>query len=926
MLSRVCFVRSRTIGALIFLAMMFGCSKDPAKLFESAKDRTSRGDRAGAIIDLKTAIQGSPNDAAMRYALGRLYNDTFDGASAEKELRKALEFGAIDGGRVLVELARALRAQGKFKEILSDVKPASVYEPDLLASIHALRGRAEHALLDPKAATESLSLARKAEPNNNDVALLDAQIKAGTKDFSSALALVETVLSKDAKHFDALTYKAEILRAQGNEATVLDIYQQVLGINPNHFRVLLSRSSIYLGQGRLDLAQKDVDSLKRQFRRHPLVIVQQGVVDLASGKHRDALEAAQTVLKNSPDIQAAHLLAGLAHSALGSALQAEQILSKVVAENPRAIVARKALAESLLQLNRPRAAMDVVMPLVRADAGDAHVFSLLGDAHMRLGDNSAAVTWFEKAAGVRPDDPEFRIKQSVAQMGAGKLEEGLGGLSGAVKGLKQSSRADELLILVHLSKGDFERAESAVSALEGRVKSDPVTLNLRGLTLLGKGEREKAASAFEQALKLLPSFLPAAKNLAQLDLTNGRYEAAEGRFRGVLSAEPKSIDALTGLADLQLRVGRVKDAVQTLETAVRTAPAASEPRARLMHLLLRAGDKTRAAALAEEVLARNLDESDLLIVVAQVLLANGKEHSASQTMAKMVRASSQSEAAHYQMARFQLSVKRRSDAENSLRRSLELRRGYPPALVSLTSLLVDDKRFEEAIALARSVQKEIPKAPIGYLIESEVHESRGKWSDAILNLRKALDLQPSGELAVKLFSVRGRSGDVSAAVAELQGWVEAHPRETLAHSKLADAMMIRGDYGKATMLYEKVLGTEAMTIDTLNNLAWAYHQTGDAKAPSVAARAYELAPNNASVADTYGWILFKRGDVAEALPVLRKAAELSPNEPTILYHYAASLANTGDRKAAKDTLTKAFAIARSYPESADASALMAKLK
>jgi Flp pilus assembly protein TadD len=94
-----------------------------------------------------------------------------------------------------------------------------------------------------------------------------------------------------------------------------------------------------------------------------------------------------------------------------------------------------------------------------------------------------------------------------------------------------------------------------------------------------------------------------------------------------------------------------------------------------------------------------------------------------------------------------------------------------------------------------------------------------------------------------------------------------------------------------------------------NNLAWIYSsKNGDLeKALSMAQKARELAPENPSIADTLGWILYQRGVFEAALPPLREASEKLPNNAEIRYHYGMALLKTGDKEGAKRELTKALA-------------------
>jgi len=58
---------------------------------------------------------------------------------------------------------------------------------------------------------------------------------------------------------------------------------------------------------------------------------------------------------------------------------------------------------------------------------------------------------------------------------------------------------------------------------------------------------------------------------------------------------------------------------------------------------------------------------------------------------------------------------------------------------------------------------------------------------------------------------------------------------------------------------------------------------------TVAERAYQLAPNDANVADTLGWALVEAGQVEKGLRYLREAKVRSPENPEIRDHLAEAL-------------------------------------
>ena len=59
--------------------------------------------------------------------------------------------------------------------------------------------------------------------------------------------------------------------------------------------------------------------------------------------------------------------------------------------------------------------------------------------------------------------------------------------------------------------------------------------------------------------------------------------------------------------------------------------------------------------------------------------------------------------------------------------------------------------------------------------------------------------------------------------------------------------------------YERILTIDPDHVQALNNLAYVYHAAADERSLALAERAFELAPEDPTVADTYGWILTERG-------------------------------------------------------------------
>jgi Flp pilus assembly protein TadD len=113
-----------------------------------------------------------------------------------------------------------------------------------------------------------------------------------------------------------------------------------------------------------------------------------------------------------------------------------------------------------------------------------------------------------------------------------------------------------------------------------------------------------------------------------------------------------------------------------------------------------------------------------------------------------------------------------------------------------------------------------------------------------------------------------------------------------------------------------------------NNLAWILSQPGGdkEKALSLAQLAKEVAPDDPSISDTLGWILYQRGVYQQALGHLRASAEKLPKNAEVRYHLGMAYLRAGDSAAARRELTEALALSGSFPGAGEAREALAGIR
>jgi len=110
------------------------------------------------------------------------------------------------------------------------------------------------------------------------------------------------------------------------------------------------------------------------------------------------------------------------------------------------------------------------------------------------------------------------------------------------------------------------------------------------------------------------------------------------------------------------------------------------------------------------------------------------------------------------------------------------------------------------------------------------------------------------------------------------------PNNPLANSLQADFYLTQGKTKRAIEFYELVLQAQPKHVISLNNIAWLYFQEGDDRALQYAQEAYKIAPKNASILDTYGWILANNNQYEKGKKLLKTALSLAPENQEIKEH------------------------------------------
>ncbi len=920
---------ARLTLAVLGLAAVAGCnlSDDPQSLIAKAQEYRQKGDYKAAIIELKNVLQKNPDHAEARYLLGVEYLGVGDARSAETELRRALKLGT-GPEKVLPSLGKSLLLQGKFQEALSETDPARVPSTQGSPEMLSLRGTAQLFLGRGGEAKQSFDQALALRPDYADALLGQARLAASEKKLDEAARLIDRAIAIAPKSAEGWLMKGDLNRATSDQAGALAAYQKVLELNPNQVTARLNIASLQIAGGNTDEARKQIEQVRKLAPNSPMAMYMQAVLEFRQKNYPAARDAVQQVLRVAPDHMQSLILAGAVEYALGSHAQAQSHLGRVIENAPGNLYARKLLISSLAKSGQLQRAIEVLQPGLKQAPEDGALLALAGELYMQNNELAKAAEYFEMAAKHDPKSAAVRAKLGLSRLGSGETDSAIADLESAVQlETPGAYQADILLVLTHLRQRNYDQAMKALQTLEKKQPNNPLTYNLKAAIYIGKKDTPAARKSLERALEVQPMYVPAAMNLAMLDLQDKNPQAARRRLEAILEKNKDDAQVLLALANIAPGIGATqKEQLDWLERASKANPGSARPQLMLARLYARAGDTKKALAAAQQAQAIGPENPEVLDTLGTIQMAAGERNLALTTYGKLVALQPKSPVALYRLAGAQAANANQAAAADTLKKALSLKPDFVDAQAALFDLELRAGHYPEAMKIARQVQKQAASSALGFALEGDVLMAEKKFLQAARAYETAQGMRKNGAFMIKLHAAYAQAGKPDEGDARLAQWLKESPNDALARLYVADTDLRRGRYKEAIAQYEWLQKKQPDNVLVLNNLAWAYHRAKDARALETVERAYKLKPDNAAVADTLGWMLIEQGNTKRGLELLQKAATAAPKAPEIRYHLAQGWLKSGDKAKARGELEQLLSTDAKFPQRAEAENLLKELR
>jgi len=900
--------------------------------FVSTEDRIARaekyfagGEERAAAIELQNVLGSKPDHVQARLLLARVSLRQGDAHGAEQELRRAIEHHA-PAAEVAVIGAEIQLAKGEYAALLAELNSG---ESGLDAGQTAIyRGIALLAMRNREEAITAFSAALAANPGSARARLGLAEAMAQGGDFDGALVEIDKVLATTPTDAHASSLKGRLLGQRGEyqaaAAALAEARKNAAGqLSVHEFNTLMSvLVEARLASGDVAASRSTLEALNQRAPGAPVVHLLAARIAMAEQNYPLAVTEAQKVIAAAPKHPMAKLVLGAALLANGNYHQAEAQLAELVQQSPENLEARKLLADTNLRLQRPDVAMEVLMPAQQSSSTDPQVEALLAWANLQRGNEGAAIELLKRSVASQPDNEGLKLDLALAYVTAGRSQEAITLLE-SLPVRPGSARRERLLIAAIAAGKNPQAAQVEVEKIVEAHAKDVQVLNVAASFHAQNRNFARARELLRAAIALEPKNTGSLSSLARLEVIAGDDAAARGALQALLAVEPTNQNALISLAQVASRNNDPKGAITHLEAARLADANAVEPRLLLATQYLRDRKTAQADGILRELATLSEANPAIAVVTGRLYTEAGRYDEALNQFRAAVRREPRNPAWLLEVARVLVARGDEAGGRDSLLKAIAL----DPQSIAANSLMIGldlkDGRKQQALERAALVRKAHPDDAAAVMLEGDVHLALRDAPAAAKAFADSYRRTPSSAAAIRAYRARSIAR-LPASTALLTDWLQSHPQDVGARLIFAQALLEQRRHTEAIVEYERVASMGRPGAMALNNLAWLYQQALDPRAEATAKRAYELAPEVAAIADTYGWILVEAGKVPDALPLLEKAAAARGASAEVRYHHAVALARS-DRKDEARPLLRALLGVPGFAYVAETRALLQQL-
>jgi tetratricopeptide (TPR) repeat protein len=419
--------------------------------------------------------------------------------------------------------------------------------------------------------------------------------------------------------------------------------------------------------------------------------------------------------------------------------------------------------------------------------------------------------------------------------------------------------------------------QAAVDHLDAVMKSDPAGFEKTAFELASVLQRDGKSEFFYDVLDALAMKNPRqavvyfVQSLLAMEMKNNVL--AEKKVQQALAIQPDWDRALIFQAQIAVFSGDLNKAKTLLKNASLKYPENEKLKKLLAQVLIKATEYEAAGEIYQGIVLANPKDVESQIALALVYLQLNRDGKAEDIFKQLLDQPEWKDQASFYLGKIE---EKREHTQNALTWFEKVTDGplVFESAISAVSLLVKDKRFDEADARLELLSSQFPKQKLRIiLMRAGLYGQQEQYEKAFNLLTEALVEQPD-------------------------------QRDLLYTRALMAERINKPDILEADL--KKVLDKNPDDAEALNALGYSLLDNANryADAEKYLQHALKLQPNEAVIMDSFGWLQFKQGKLEQALDYLERAYA-KQQESEIAAHLAEVLWALGRKEEARKIFTKA---------------------
>jgi tetratricopeptide (TPR) repeat protein len=475
--------------------------------------------------------------------------------------------------------------------------------------------------------------------------------------------------------------------------------------------------------------------------------------------------------------------------------------------------------------------------------------------------------------------------------------------------MSQDSRIAARATYIAIYGQKYEQALKALERWNELSPQDREVYRMYAVAYL-KLHQPRNAAAYIQKVLNESSASPREKALVTKKLLNKESSNEDSlKVLEILNlAEPKNLHMLILQARFAAQLEQYADAISLLDQVLKMDSSLSDVHIIKARILDAQGKREESEALMLKVLEEHPDNTNLRMQYARMLVEDGKFDFAREQFLILQRQTPENPEVLMSLALLYIETKQLDEAADFLDQLIEMDKNVDVANYYHGRIAQNRERHKEAIAYYLKVKNG------SYVFEAKLRIAGlfarlGRVSEAIDQLELLAEKQTSWPNRVRAYLAQG---EILRSTKRYKEAFEMYSRALMQNPEDADLLYARAltaekvdrlDIAESDLL--KVLSTEPENANALNALGYTLADRTERlqEALEYIKRAMELVPDDPAILDSLGWVSYRLGKMQDAVKWLGKAFELL-EDAEIAAHYGEVLWKLNQRDKAREVWKK----------------------